>query len=209
FPGQIDQLLLFLRDGTRDLRKGVDETRRNGNDAVPVPMDQIAGLDGEMAYLYGFAILNHVDVSTRSRQSPRKHLQSAGFNSRQLPRGPIGDRSYTAEGNQDMGVDLAEERPGAGRVIDVLHHQNSRSRNAADVFPPVGALLVPGADHRRIRGSNFACGGIAHHGTQILKETTKAGRRNSFIAQSDAEALDGVNEDTRVDGFEFLDLPGV
>ncbi len=105
-------------------------------------------------------------------------------------------------------MDLAEESPGAGRVINVLHYYHARSRRCGNVPPPVGPFDVTASYNGWVRRPPLASRRVTNHRGKVFEEAAKACRRKPLIAQADAEAFDGIGNNTRIERFELLDLGG-
>jgi hypothetical protein len=93
-------------------------------------------------------------------------------------------------------------------LVDVLHHDHARRRNARDVLPPIRPFNVPAPYHGRISRSNFAGRRIPDQGRKILEETSETGSCKPFISQPDTEGLNGVGYYARAEGPELVDLIG-
>ena len=107
-----------------------------------------------------------------------------------------------------MGMHLAEKRPGAGWLIHILHDHHPRRRNLLHVLPPVGSLNVTAAHQGRVCGTNPTSGRISHQGRKAFEKALNTRGRKTFVPQSDAEALDGIIDETSVERPEFFDLLG-
>ena len=76
-------------------------------------------------------------------------------------------------------VNVADERAEAGLVVDVLHDDDPRRRDADDVAPPVGAIVIAVADRRRRRRADARGHGVADHGRLIREQATQPSDRQN------------------------------
>ena len=88
----------------------------------------------------------------------------------------VGGVRDAAERLQDVGVHVADERAEAGPFVDVLHDHEARRRDADDVGPPVGAIVVAVADRRRRRTADPRGDGVADHRRLVRESGRAAGR---------------------------------
>ncbi len=61
----------------------------------------------------------------------------------------VGRVADATERLQDAGVNRADKRAKARPRVDVLDHHDARRRDADDVVPPVGAVVIAMTDRRR------------------------------------------------------------
>src|SRR6266545_3052085 len=119
----------------------------------------------------------------------------------------VGDDADAAKGAVDIGLYLAPLGALAARIVEIVDHDDARSRKGEDEVPPAedaGAVALDGtalgADQRRR--------GIAHHGPELGEECPDARGEIAFLARPHFERLDGIGHAGAGDLLERVDLLG-
>ena len=116
----------------------------------------------------------HVGVGDGDGRSEHRELHPADPGN--VADRAIGDHAFAVEGLQNRRVHLANGRGAAGGCIQILEDGNPGHGQEADRLPPIRAIDVGVARHRRVRGSHPAGGRVAEKARRAPVTHRRPGR---------------------------------
>ncbi len=129
-PRSLDDQRFAARDNIDrlgQLRRGRD---RNDHGAVAIGMHEVAVVDFETVDADRHAVLDEMDMGVARRDAARKHLER-GRRGIDVTNRTVGERAHASQAEVHVGLDLAPERAGAGRLVEVLDNRDRGVRRPA------------------------------------------------------------------------------
>jgi hypothetical protein len=77
---------------------------------MEIPVQQVAGTDGQPSDFDRISGLNNVDIGVRDRHAPGKELEPGAFGSGNVANGTIGDDGRAPKGAKDVHVHRSNQR---------------------------------------------------------------------------------------------------
>src|SRR5215510_2290770 len=190
-----DERLLPVDDPIGGVRKVGRDLFRYEQHAVLVGMEQVAWPNRQSADLHSVADRLQVHVRVRDAGASGEDVEAHASHFLQVADGAVRDGAGAAEGLVDGGLHLTPERAVARRVIEVLHHDHPRRREAPYERPQGRRLIdaLPGSP-----GPNGRRCGVANHHTQFGKHAPDVHPGEAFVPWTDVERLDGIRQSGRV-----------
>src|SRR5204863_6572020 len=199
-----DDLPLVRLDLGDRFGEAVGDLGRERERAMVVGVDQVARLDPETADLDGQAEVVHVHVGVRHRDVGGGELEAERAHLVEIPDRAVREDAGTAERLVDVRLDLAPLGALAARLVEVVHDDDARRRDGADVVPPrERGRPVPlegrglGADERGDR--------VADKRPQLGEERADLGGHEPLAPRADVERFDPVREARARDLLEGVD----
>src|SRR5271157_2033327 len=179
----------------------------DGDHAVTIGEEQVAGTDFESEDSGGLAEVHNVAVGVRDGWRASKHGKLHASDGGDIANRSIGDHALTLEGLENGGMHFSDYAPQAGFRVEILDDGNARRGKALDADPPIGAVKVGVARHRRVRGTDSSGGCIAQQARKTAGHALQTGSGIALIAKPDTELFDGVRDVAGIelpDGFQDL-----
>ena len=142
--------------------------------------------------------------------------RDCGGEHRELQSIHAGDVAYRAvryealamKGLQYRGMYFTDGGTAARMCVHVLNDRNARDGKDTDGFPPIRAIDLGRAHHRRIRGPYATRGGIPEDSRGAVGYTSHAGAAEALVAQTNTEAFDGIGNGARVETSDRIQSLG-
>ena len=159
-----------------------------------VPVEQVAGVDGQAAYGDRNANLDQVNVGVRGGDFLGKELEAQFFHLVNVPDGAVGSYANGAQGLVDVALHLAPV--GAeGWVVNVVQHNEPGFGHRHNQVPPVLAGDV--ATFRPV-GADDAGDGITDGRGKRPENTLYFGEHKTFVLGAHVKPFNSVADAGRV-----------
>ena len=197
-PAHVEHHLLAARDEVDRRRQRAHGVGRDDHRAVAVRVDHLVMRARHSVDRHLAAEIHDVDMGVRridhadDLEPGRDHVEVA--------EGAVGDAAEGAEPLVDVGVHLAPEGAGAGRLVQVLEHDDGRQVGVGDVLVPAqaGLLVLLARPAGRRRGAYASRARDAADRGQRGVGRGEGLEREAAAATRGRHDLDGVADRRRV-----------